>query len=164
MKLLPQYLRAIVAMTILAGVSLNAMDSDSHPSEGKTTAAPIGSEHLIQPEELARSLQSPGEKPLIIQAGFHVLYAQAHIPGSEYIGPASTEEGIKKLRQRVEALPRKKFIVLYCGCCPWTHCPNVNPAYRELHAMGFENVKVLYLQNNFGTDWTRKGYPIAKGD
>jgi len=30
--------------------------------------------------------------------------------------------------------------------------------------MGFTNVKVLYISNNFGTDWVSKGYPVAKGD
>jgi hypothetical protein len=30
--------------------------------------------------------------------------------------------------------------------------------------MGFTNVKVLYIANNFGTDWVSNGYPVAKGD
>jgi rhodanese-related sulfurtransferase len=119
---------------------------------------------LINPEELVKLLQSPkGEKPLMIQVGFHVLYLQAHIPGSEYIGPASTEDGLRQLRKRVEALPRNRFIIIYCGCCPWSHCPNVKPAADALHALGFTNVKVLYVANNFGTDWVDKGYPVAKG-
>jgi hypothetical protein len=29
--------------------------------------------------------------------------------------------------------------------------------------MGFTNVKVLYIANNFGADWVEKGYPVAKG-
>jgi len=56
------------------------------------------------------------------------------------------------------------LIVLYCGCCPWNHCPNVKPAYDALQAMGFRNLKVLYIANNFGADWVDKGYPTAKGD
>jgi hypothetical protein len=28
--------------------------------------------------------------------------------------------------------------------------------------MGFSNVKVLYIANNFGTDWLDKGYPTVK--
>jgi rhodanese-related sulfurtransferase len=100
----------------------------------------------------------------MIQVGSHVLYTQAHIPGSEYIGPASSETGLQSLRKRVESLPRNKFIVLYCGCCPWSHCPNINPADDALHAMGFSNVKVLFIADNFGADWADKGYPVAKGD
>jgi hypothetical protein len=29
--------------------------------------------------------------------------------------------------------------------------------------MGFANVKVLYLANNFGADWADKGYPVEQG-
>jgi hypothetical protein len=29
--------------------------------------------------------------------------------------------------------------------------------------MGFTNVKVLYLTDNFGTDWADKGYPVERG-
>jgi thiosulfate/3-mercaptopyruvate sulfurtransferase len=63
----------------------------------------------------------------------------------------------------VKSLPHDKLIVLYCGCCPWGHCPNVRPAYHQLNAMGFNHVKVLYIANNFGTDWVDKGYPTIKG-
>jgi len=120
---------------------------------------------LINPDELVKILQSnTSEKPLMIQVGSHVLYTQAHIPGSEYIGPASSETGLQSLRKRVESLPRNKFIVLYCGCCPWSHCPNVKPADDALKAMGFTNLKVLYITNNFGVDWVDKGYPVAKED
>jgi len=125
-------------------------------------ATSLPSSQLINPEELVKLLRS--EKPLIIQVGSHVLYQQAHIPGSEYIGPASSESGLQSLRKRVESLPRNKFIVIYCGCCPWSHCPNVKPADDALRAMGFTNVKVLYIANNFGADWVDKGYPVAKGD
>lgn len=125
-------------------------------------ASLIPSARLINPEELVRLLKS--EKPLILQVGSHVLYSQAHIPASEYIGPASSDAGLEALRKRVKALPRNQSIVLYCGCCPWSHCPNIQPADEVLHAMGFTNVKVLYIANNFGIDWVDKGYPVAKGD
>jgi thiosulfate/3-mercaptopyruvate sulfurtransferase len=128
-------------------------------------ASSIPASRLINPEELVKILQSPkGEKPLMIQVGSHVLYEQAHIPGSEYIGPASYESGLQQLRQRVQALPRRKVIVLYCGCCPWSHCPNVKPADDALRALGFTNVKTLYLPDNFGANWVDKGYPVAKGE
>lgn len=128
-------------------------------------ASLIPASRLVNPDELVKILQSAkSEKPLMIQVGSHVLYSQAHIPGSEYIGPASGDNGLQSLRKRVESLPRNKFIVLYCGCCPWSHCPNIQPADDALHALGFTNVKVLYIANNFGADWVEKGYPVAKGD
>jgi thiosulfate/3-mercaptopyruvate sulfurtransferase len=125
----------------------------------------IPASRLMNPEELVKILQSPkGEKPLLIHVGSHVMYEQAHIPGSEYIGPASYESGLQQLRQRVQALPKRKFIVIYCGCCPWSHCPNVKPADDALRALGFSNVKVLYISDNFGVNWVNKGYPVAKGE
>ncbi len=120
---------------------------------------------LITPDELVKIIQSStAEKPLMIQVGSHVLYAQAHIPGSEYIGPASSDSGLQQLRKRVESIPRSKFVVLYCGCCPWSHCPNVKPADDALRAMGFSHVKILYIAGNFGSDWVDKGYPTGKGE
>lgn len=40
----------------------------------------------------------------------------------------------------------------------------MNPAYDALAKLGFTNVKVLYMANNFGADWVDKGYPIIKGE
>ena len=130
---------------------------------GQATAIPASRQ--VTPEDLVKLLQSsPEQKPLMIQVGSHVLYTQAHIPGSEYIGPASTEAGLQQLRKRVAMLRRTQLIVLYCGCCPWSHCPNGEPADNALHTMGFRNVKILYIAENFGNDWVNKGYPTAKGD
>ena len=127
-------------------------------------ASSIPSSRLMNPEDLVKLLQPGKEKPLVLQVGSHMLFLQAHIPGSEYAGAAASEAGLQQLRKRVESLPRNKFIVLYCGCCPWGHCPNVKPADDALQSMGFTNVKVLYISNNFGTDWVDKGYPTAKGE
>jgi len=30
--------------------------------------------------------------------------------------------------------------------------------------MGFTNVKVLYIAQNFGADWVSKGYPTEKSE
>jgi thiosulfate/3-mercaptopyruvate sulfurtransferase len=146
-------LRALIAATTLVLSAGLACRANSQPTT-----------RLINPSELVRILQSSkSETPLMIQVGSRVLYEEAHIPGSEYIGPATSETGLQSLRKRVESLPRNKFIVLYCGCCPWSHCPNVKPADDALRAMGFSNVNVLYIASNFGADWVDKGYPVAKG-
>jgi hypothetical protein len=134
------------------------------PHGNPPDASSLSADVLMNSEALAKILQSPkGEKTLIINVGFYLLYSQAHIPGSEYIGPTSREEIVEKLRKRVESLPHGRFIVLYCGCCPWTHCPTVKPAYEALHSMGFTKLKVLYIPNNFGQDWVNKGFPVEKG-
>jgi thiosulfate/3-mercaptopyruvate sulfurtransferase len=158
----------LALMNLLAGI---AASSQTHRGAANVAVFPafqatsLSSSELINPAELLKIIQAPaGEKPLIIQVGSHVLYQQAHIPGSEYIGPASSETGLQQMRKRVQSLPRQKFIVLYCGCCPWSHCPNVKPADDALRAMSFTNVKVLYIAENFGADWVSKGYPVAKGE
>jgi rhodanese-related sulfurtransferase len=128
------------------------------------SAFSIPEAQLLKPEALVQLLQTTNkDKPLILQVGSHMLFAQAHIPGSEYAGPGSQPTGIEQLQNRVNSLPRKKLIVLYCGCCPWNRCPNLGPAFAKLREMGFANVKVLYLANNFGADWADKGYPVEHG-
>lgn len=150
-------------LILLFVVCLVSLASAQTPSQSSDQLAP-GSPQLITPEDLVKILQAPkGEKPLILNVGPWLLFRQAHIPGAEYIGPGSDKAGLEQLRTRVKSLPHKKFIVLYCGCCPWNHCPNVRPAFKELSTMGFTDVKVLYIADNIGTDWVYKGYPTVKG-
>jgi thiosulfate/3-mercaptopyruvate sulfurtransferase len=157
------FVPARCALATGLAASRSAAPSPQTEAQSASELAP-GSAHLINPEDLVNTLQSPkGEKPLVLNVGPHLLYMQAHIPGSEYIGAGSDSQGIESLRRRVKPLPRKTMIVLYCGCCPWSHCPNVRPAYNELHKAGFSNVKVLYIADNFGADWVYKGYPTIKG-
>jgi rhodanese-related sulfurtransferase len=133
-------------------------------TSGAGSALSVPQAQLIQPEALNHLLQAKGaDKPLVLQVGSHVLYAEAHIPGSEYAGPGSQSTGLELLHSKVTALTKDKSIVLYCGCCPWNRCPNLGPAYQHLHDMGFTNVKVLYLADNFGANWVDKGYPVERG-
>jgi hypothetical protein len=136
------------------------------PPQSKSTAPPpIPASDLINSQDLAKILRSPqGERPLLIYVGFRLPYTQAHIPGSEYFGPAAQPAVVQQLRKHVQGLARDRFIVIYCGCCPWSHCPNVKPAYDALHDLGLTKLKVLYIPDNLGTDWVNKGYPIEKGE
>ncbi len=134
------------------------------PAATPESAFSIPLAQLLQPEALNHVLQSArADTPLVLQVGSHVLFAEAHIPGAEYIGPGSQPAGLQLLQSRVTSLARTKLIVLYCGCCPWQRCPNVGPAFAKLREMGFHNVKVLYLADNFGADWAAKGYPVEQG-
>jgi rhodanese-related sulfurtransferase len=129
------------------------------------SATSIPAAALIQPADLVATLKSASTpKPLLLHVGFSKLYEQAHIPGSEYVGPARDETGVQQIRGRVAKLAKDTPIVIYCGCCPWGNCPNVAAAYDTLHALGFTHVKVLYIAENFGDDWVNKGYPVAKGE
>lgn len=153
-----------VALAASLMVLLPLANAQFQPSASSASAVSIPLGSILQPLQLNQMLQMPSkEPPLILQVGSHLLFSEAHIPGSEYAGPGSQPAGLDMLRMRVNSLPKNKLIVLYCGCCPWNRCPNVGPAYHLLQSMGFTNVKVLYMASNFGDDWVAKGYSVAKG-
>jgi|SRR5271165_2828061 len=143
-------------------VVLSFQASSGHDSVPSNDAIPRA--QLITPEELSHTLKSAKQKPLILNVGPRSMYTQAHIPGAEYMGAGSSDAGQQKLRDRVKSLPKNSAIVIYCGCCPWGHCPNMHPAYQLLHSLGFTNVKAVYIASDFGTDWVDKGYTVAKGE
>jgi thiosulfate/3-mercaptopyruvate sulfurtransferase len=151
------------ALAVLALV-LPQMPASAQFVTPPPAASTIPQAQLVQPQQLSQLLHAPAaQRPLILQVGSRVMYNEAHIPGSEYAGPAALPQGIDLLRTRVHSLPHNRFIVLYCGCCPWSHCPNVGPAYKLLHDLGFTRVKVLYLADNFGSDWVNQGLPVERG-
>ena len=151
---------ALAFAFVLASLPLQAQ----YTPTPTTSTSSIPETQWLKPEALLHMQQAKEmERPLILQVGSHMLFSQAHIPGSEYIGPGSQPAGIQQLQNRVDTLSRKKLIVLYCGCCPLNRCPNLGPAFAKLHEMGFTNVKVLYLAYNFGTDWVDKGDPVEQG-
>jgi thiosulfate/3-mercaptopyruvate sulfurtransferase len=152
----------IAMMAALTAPFVLAQDAVPNPSPQSALSIPQARQ--VQPEALNRILHEAGaEKPLVLQVGSHVLFTEAHIPGALYVGPDSQAAGLELLRSRVGSLPRTTSIVIYCGCCPWTRCPNIGPAFAALEKMGFKNVRALYLEQNFGTDWVAKGYPVEQG-
>jgi rhodanese-related sulfurtransferase len=150
----------MAAAFLAAGMAFAVAFEPALADTGPAASIPVPS--LIQPAELAAQLRSGASQPLILQVGFRALYDRAHIPGAEYAGPAREEEGLRQLRERVAALPRDTAIVIYCGCCPWSHCPNIAAAFAALKQLGFTHVKALYIAENFGSDWLDKGYPTAQ--
>ena len=144
---------------LLAGsLCLSAGAVSLAQAEGRP-ASSIPDADLVQPADLAAELKDPKlQKPVILHVGFRKLYAQAHIPGSDYAGAGGDDDGLKSLSERVAKLPKDGPIVIYCGCCPWRKCPNIAAAYDKLRDLGFTQVKALYMANDFGTDWVDKGY------
>jgi rhodanese-related sulfurtransferase len=136
-----------------------ASAKDAIPSDDAIPRA-----QLIAPDKLAQELKSGKHKPLVLYVGPNSMYTQAHVVGAEDMGAGSTDAGQEKLRERVKALPKNSAIVIYCGCCPWDHCPNMHVAFKTLQSLGFTNVKAVYIANDFGTDWVNHGYPVAKGE
>jgi thiosulfate/3-mercaptopyruvate sulfurtransferase len=133
--------------------------------DAQLSATTVPQAQQVQPAELQHMLTAGGaDRPLMLQVGSHVMFAQAHIAGSIYAGPGSQESGLQMIEKAVVTVPKGKLIVIYCGCCPWIKCPNIGPAFKKLHELGFTNVKALYIANNFGDDWVARGYSVDKGE
>ncbi len=113
---------------------------------------------LMEPAILAETINSPGSnKPLIISIG-----PAATIKTSVAIGPGSEAPNLAKLEALLQPVDRNREVVIYCGCCPFTRCPNVRPAFTLLNKLKFTNAKLLNLSTNLKTDWIDKGYPVIE--
>jgi len=123
-----------------------------------TGSEPWTQEQLMDPAVLAQMLNDPNAKvPVILDIG-----SFGGIKNSIRIGAAREKANIEKLRQFLSNQPKDADIVIYCGCCPFADCPNIRPAFNVLKEMGFTNAKLLNLPRNLKTDWSDKGYPMAR--
>lgn len=128
------------------------------------TEEPWTNAQVLHAADLARELgDSKGSAPTIVYVGFRTLFEGGHVPGATFHGTASKEEGLADLKKWLATLPQSTNLVIYCGCCPFDRCPNIRPAYKTLHDMGFTHVRVLVLPTSFAADWVEKGYPMQKG-
>ena len=115
-------------------------------------------QQLLAPAELAKVLKNPkSPQPIVFSIGM-----QAVIKSSIDIGPVMEKENLNQLKQKLDKLPKNSNIVVYCGCCPFSRCPNIRPAMELLKSMQFTNYKLLNLPQNVKVDWIDKGYPIAE--
>jgi hypothetical protein len=126
----------------------------------------IGADQRVAPKALAEELAATpaAKQPLLLHVGFPMLYRQGHIPGSVYAGAGNSAEGMEKLSGILKGQPKDRALVIYCGCCPWSRCPNVAPAFNKAKALGFTNIKVLVINENLGRDWADQGYPLVAGE
>jgi thiosulfate/3-mercaptopyruvate sulfurtransferase len=149
---------ALPLMPVLRSDQGGAASQDK-PPEPWTAAQVLHAADLVS--ELGNSKGSSA--PTIVYVGFRTLFEGGHIPEASFHGTASTEKGLAELKKWQAALPRSTDLVVYCGCCPFDRCPNIRPAYKALHDMGFTHVRVLVLPTSFAADWVEKGYPMQKG-
>jgi len=115
------------------------------------------SNQLLQPADLAQTLQNNKSLPVIYSVG-----PGAVIPHSVDIGSVKEKENLDKFKNQLSKLPKNAAIVVYCGCCPFDPCTNVRPAVAALKEMKFTNFKLLNLEHNIKTDWLDKGFPSAQ--
>lgn len=145
-----------VACPALFALALVAQDKAPN---GAAINPPWSSAQVVTPADAARQLKSPNP-PQVFQVGFAVMYRSKHIPGSVYAGPGNKDEGLDELKKAVAGVPKDRQILLYCGCCPWDHCPNMKPAYSLLKSLGYTQIKVMEIPTNFAKDWVEKGFPV----
>ncbi len=132
------------------------------PARAVSPEDAIRSRDLVEPADLAKMIAAPaGQRPVLVHVGFEVLYRGAHIPGATFAGPASRPDGLAALQLALKPIARDRTVVLYCGCCPWQHCPNVAPAFRAARKLGFRAVRVLHVADDMQHDWVDKGYPVV---
>ena len=142
----------LATMAVAVACTGDAADSSSREPWGTQT---------LTAAQLAQEL-SGANKPVVVCTAPPVMYRAGHIPGAVLHGPATSPAVIGTLTAWARSLPKTSSIVIYCGCCPLEYCPNLRPSYLALKDMGFRQVRVLILPNDFGTDWVRKGYPVER--
>jgi len=155
------------ALIFLVGLALigtgGCLEDKSEPKFVQSPFDLWKDEQITEIGELAEVFSDPqSEKPLVFHVGYQIQYESGHIPGARYTGAASSPEGLKELQKATQDILKDTPIVLYCGCCPWKDCPNVLPAFKTMQELGFTNLKVLKINNNFQQDWINEGYPLEK--
>lgn len=161
----PMVSSAVLALAMLLVAAPQSHAQFAANDSAFVSAYSVPSGQLIEPAALNLLLQAKGSaRPLVLQVGSHLFFNEAHISGSIYAGPGSQASGLQLMASKLSSVPKNRLIVIYCGCCPWSHCPNIGPAFKRLHELGFTNVKALFLPNNFGDDWVAKGYHVDKGE
>ncbi len=147
-------LRLPVALLLAAGATF------AQQPNGAAINPPWTSADVLNVADLSKIVQSKSTAPLLLQVGFAIQYKSKHIPGAVYAGPGREEAGLAELKHAVANVPKDRQIVLYCGCCPWDHCPNMKPAFTLLHSLGYTKVRVVEIPNSFLKDWAEKGLPV----
>jgi len=137
-----------IATSVLANCQFSAQGQND----------PWTQQQLLAPADLAKVLNNPkAPQPLVFSVGM-----QAIIKGSIDIGPTMRAENLNTLKEKLNKLPKNSQIVIYCGCCPFSRCPNIRPAMALLKSLQFTNYKLLNLPQNVKVDWIDKGYPMAE--
>ena len=149
----------IVGGSMLAASQRRQSRTASPAAQGEAPSHPWTATETVVPADLVKELTG-SVKPTVVCVGFPALYRNGRVPGASLHGPASTADGLADLKAWAAPLPRSSNLVVYCGCCPIDHCPNLRPAFSALREMGFTHVRVLELPTSFAADWVGKGYPI----
>lgn len=112
----------------------------------------------MDPKELAQKINDPKAiKPVVYNVG-----TVDQIKTAINTGAVSTEAGFKKFRYEVSKISKDKEVVVYCGCCTASNCPNIRPAHKYLLEQGFKKAKILDIPTGIKEDWVQKDYPLEE--
>ena len=111
----------ILLFLIVAGLAIvpGARAQFSNLAPEPLSAGTVPQAERMQPADLVRLLKAGGaERPVLLQVGSFVMFQQAHIPNSAFVGPASQATGLTLLKKFAAPHSKNQLIVIYCGCCP----------------------------------------------
>lgn len=137
-------------------VILMAVSSAFNSHKSPFGEEPWRPDQLMDAGDLARLISdSIASQPMLLSIG-----PAAVIKNSIDIGAVHEQANFEKLAFELDKLSRDSVVVIYCGCCPFNHCPNIRPAFRLMNEMKFTRHKLLNLPRNIKMDWLDKGYPV----
>ena len=115
-------------------------------------------EHLMPTADLAAKLNAAtGDKPVVFNVG-----PMENIKSAKFVGKGTSVTAIDRMKSELSLENKSKTVVIYCGCCSFSSCPNIKPAFDALLAAGFKNTKVLEIPEGIKPDWVAKGYPMEQ--
>jgi hypothetical protein len=145
----------IMRFTIVIVLLFTTIGFIKYQGDEGQSSEPWTEKQLMAPADLASVISSPNaKKPMIFSVGPGAL-----IRDSKDMGPVHQKENLDKFKKALVLLAPNTEIVVYCGCCPFEHCPNIRPAFILLNEMKFTHARLLNLEHNIKTDWIAKGYP-----
>lgn len=155
-------LQQLMSYAVLAFAAIVLLLAVTNTARTDNPADPWTAAQTVQPADFVKEIGDAKSAPTIVFVGFQRLYTAGHIHGAQYHGTGNTAEGLNQLKTWASSLPRSTNIVIYCGCCPIDHCPNLRPAFTALRDLGFTKVRALILPTSFAVDWAEKGYPYER--
>lgn len=159
-RLSPRSFPFVFLCSIFSLVALGLLLPYMH---AQNPANPWTDAQTVQPTALSRELSDSKTAPTVLFVGFQRLFTAGHIKGSQFHGQGGTADGLSQIKSWAASLPRTTNLVIYCGCCPMDHCPNIRPAFAVLRDMGFKKLRLLVLPTSFEVDWANKNLPYVSG-
>lgn len=148
-----EYSIAVFLFVFLLGTTSQTYSQDRAAQKNKNWTK----NELMEPAYLAELITKGEKLPLIISIG-----PQALIPNSLDVGMMTDSENVENFDQMLDSLPKNTDLVIYCGCCPFEHCPNIRPAVAALKKKNFKNFHLLNLSTSIKADWIDKNYPLTE--